>query len=302
MSVPELQPQFADARITDVLDEYLRARYLYTRPGGYEYLRIHSDMLDLAVGVDHIGMVDENMIQRYIIWRREHHEHAKVPAPQTIQKELGTLLAALRHFKEAHALTFRIPNVPKLKPSKHVVVVPSDAAVDAFIRRALAMQEWGVALAAALAAELCLRRGSIQSITSWHEEQDAGYIDRDYKVVGFLQTKKHEDVWRRLPYGHSKRLRKTIDAVHAARPDRPPTVDGHGVTRVAKAVNTARLNLTGMRHYMVRKAKEAGLNEWEVAAVCGHSNSALVRQVYGRLGDLTAGHALARMASRTEVA
>ena len=53
-----------------------------------------------------------------------------------------------------------------------------------------------------------------------------------------------------------------------------------------------RYNWTTFRHLFVHKCKEAGMDYWKVVAIVGHSDSKLIREVYGNWGDVEAGRAL----------
>ena len=245
-----------------------------------------------------VSLTDDGTLGLYVDWRREIGGRRGVPTNNTIMKELRTLLAALRHWKDITNSGMRLPQLPRMRVKRPLPNVPTERMLALVVDKAIQGGEHAVALAVALAGEMCVRKGGYQSIVAWAKTEAGGYFDLEAQEVTFQQTKKHDETWRRLSYAHAPQVQKAVRAALAAHPDRPPELGtSRGFDRALRWSGLAGYgyNLTSFRHLMIERAKNSGLTEWECAAITGHATSDLVLRVYGQVGDRTANAAMARI-------
>lgn len=298
-------------KIHEALDRYAeyRSKTGHSRHG-IQYVRAHALLLKRYLPDVEADQLQSSHLLKYCEGRKGERLRYKTKdvRNQTLNKEMGTLLAALRwglkeeevkrpEDRRINRVAIQWKNLP---PEAHARNLPEDfgqmqmdmAALEAHLRK---MENWPLLNAVMLARHLCFRVASIRSVANWNG------VDLKEGKIKFLQPKKKTETWRDVELPKTGPFRAYMEEAWKRDPRHFP-VTTHDkwlykaqVKALGSSASRPRYNFTSLRHLFVYEAKMKGLTPWQVTAILGHSDSNLVKNVYGRFSDIEAGKALSAL-------
>lgn len=255
--------------ITGILDAYLADRRDAAIPGAERLAWAHKPLRGFW-GDRPPETITDPELRRY---RRE-----RPVAPSTLRTEIQALSAALR-WAAARKLIPEVPHVPlpPRSPPRERWLTRDEAA-----QLLAACQRPHIRLFVQLALRTAARAGAILALT-W-DRVDLERRRIDYREPGRPETRK-----RRVPVPINDTLLAELIPAHQARTcewvvewagKRVGSVK-HGLHETATRAGVSDVTPHVLRHTAATWMAQEGVPLWEIAGFLGHSDAAMVAQVYG---------------------